>query len=130
DVGLELAPEWAAVPAVGWQLETVPGVGSVRLKAVARGGAAEAAGLEVGDELLALDQHRLRRGEDGEAVLARLAKEGRLEEIPVLFCRQGLVRNTRLTPQPPAVSRWRLRPLAEATADALERRRQWLELVP
>jgi predicted metalloprotease with PDZ domain len=129
DVGLVLEPEWASVPSVGWQVEASAG-GPLRLKGVARGGAAEVAGLEVGDELIALDQHRVRRSEDGEAVLTRLAKEGRLEEIPVLFCRQGMVRSTWLTPHPPAVSRWRLRPLAEAPVASLVRRRQWLELVP
>ncbi len=124
DVGLCLEAEQASHPCLGWQLE--PSVeGGLRLKSVARQGPAEAAGLEVGDELIALGRRRLRKVADVDVALA-----GALSPQDLLFCRQGVVRETTLTPQPPAVQRWRLRPIADASPAALERRRRWLELVP
>ena len=55
DVGLRLEAEPAALPNAGWQLDQ-PACGGLRLKSVARKGPAENAGLEVGDELLALNR--------------------------------------------------------------------------
>jgi predicted metalloprotease with PDZ domain len=124
DVGLRLEAEQASLPFLGWQLDA-PVDGGLRLKSVARRGPAEEAGLEVGDELIALGRRRLGKVADLEAALA-----GPSPPRDLLFCRQGMVRETTLTPQPPAVQRWRLRPLAEASPAALERRRRWLELVP
>jgi predicted metalloprotease with PDZ domain len=127
DVGLTLRPEFAVQPDAGWQVERRP-EGGLRLKSVSRHGAAEAAGLEVGDELLALDRQRVGQVKDLEAILQSPPTPSAPRSI--LFCRDGLVRDTRLTPGPPAITRWSLHPDPEATTAALERRRQWLELVP
>lgn len=129
DVGLRLEAETAALPNLGWQLEQ-PAAGGLRLKTVAREGAAEIAGLEVGDELLAINGRRLRRTADVEAVLGTAGPSDPVAPLALLFCRQGLVRQTTLHPHPPANQRWRLHPLPEVGPAALERRRQWLELVP
>ena len=129
DVGLQLEAETASLPSLGWQLEPSP-EGGLRLKGVARQGAAENAGLEVGDELIALNHQRLRRPADVEALLRREGQNRPVDRLSVLFCRQGRVRDTTLIPQPPAISRWWLRGVPEASAAALERRRRWLELVP
>jgi predicted metalloprotease with PDZ domain len=129
DVGLEPRAEMAARPAVGWQLDPSP-EGGPRLKTVARRGAAENAGLEVGDELLALNRHRVRRVAEVEALLGSADPSPSAPPLEILFARQGLVRETTLVPEPPAIERWRLLPLPEASSAALERRRRWLELVP
>jgi hypothetical protein len=82
----------------------------------------------VGDELLALNSQRLHHLEDLEPHLsARAVASG---PIQVLFCRDGQVRDTRLTPAPPGICRWRLRRDPDANPEALIRRRHWLELVP
>jgi len=117
----------ASQPNLGWTPERSP-EGALRLKAVARHGAAESAGLEVGDELLALNRQRLRRVEDLESLFPAAPIAG--EPLTVLFCRDGLVRHTLLTPEVPAISRWWLRSDPEACPAAHERRRQWLGLVP
>ncbi|MFM1799946.1 MAG: hypothetical protein RLZZ117_2224 [Cyanobacteriota bacterium] len=129
DVGLELQAEIAALPSTGWQLDPSPD-GGLRLKTVRREGPAENAGLEVGDELLALNRQRMRRVAEVDTLLGggSLAPSG--EPINVLFSRHGLVRETLLHLDPPAIQRWHLKPLPEASSAALERRRQWLELVP
>ncbi len=124
DVGLRLEAEQASLPCLGWQLDQPPD-GGPRLKQVSRQGPAEEAGLEVGDELIALGRRRVRRVAEVEAALT-----GAGAPLAVLFCRQGLVRETTLLPQPAAVQRWRLRSVPEASPAALERRRRWLELVP
>ncbi|MFN5464927.1 MAG: M61 family metallopeptidase [Cyanobacteriota bacterium] len=129
DVGLNLEGEPSSHPNLGWQLEASQ-AGGLRLKSVARHGAAEAAGMDVGDELLALNQHRLRRNEDLDSLFACLSPNPSLASLTVLFSRDGLVRETVLTPAPPAISRWQLRLDPQASPAALERRRQWLELVP
>ena len=127
DVGLTLEAETAAQPDLGWRLERIP-EGPLRLSAVARHGPAEDAGLEVGDELMALNRQRLRRIEDVEALFEGPGHGD--QPIAVLFCRDGLVRDTQLTPGPRPTSRWRLESVSDPTPMALERRRRWLELVP
>ncbi|MEB3317294.1 MAG: M61 family peptidase [Cyanobacteriota bacterium] len=129
DVGLRLEAESAAFPSAGWLLDPAS-EGGLRLTSVARLGAAENAGLEVGDELIALQQRRVRRVADVEALLAGFGGPSTATPLAVMFCRQGLVRHTTLHLQHPAIQRWRLRPVPEASPAVLERRRQWLELVP
>jgi predicted metalloprotease with PDZ domain len=126
-VGLKLEAEMASQPNLGWTPER-RSEGALRLKAVARHGAAESAGLEVGDELLALNRQRLKRVEDLESLFPAPPIAG--EPISVLFCRDGVVRDTSLTPEPPAISRWWLQTDPEASSEVHQRRRQWLELVP
>ena len=97
------------------------------LARVARAGAAERAGLQVGDELLALDGHRLRSPEDGRRLLIGC---GSAAAVTVLYCRDGLVRQTQLVCEPPAIERWRLCIDAAAAAHTAEARRRWLSLLP
>lgn len=127
DVGLKLCPESATQPDAGWQVEHRP-EGRLLLKSVVRHGAAEAAGLEVGDELLAVDHQRVLQVKDLETILP--ASPGAGAPRTILFCRDGRVRDTKLIAGPPAITRWTLRPDPEPTTEVLERRRQWLELVP
>lgn len=127
DVGLILKAEAAIHSDAGWQVERRP-EGVLQLKSVARHGAAEKAGLEVGDELLALNRQRVRSVKDLEAILqAPPASEA---PLAVLFSRDGRVCDTQLTPGAPAIIRWCLHRDPEASREALKRRRQWLELVP
>jgi predicted metalloprotease with PDZ domain len=129
DVGLMLAAETSSIPSLGWHLERTP-EGEVRLSKVGRLGPAESAGLEVGDEVLALNHQRLRRPGDGEALLRDWAAAEAETDVAVVFCRDGRVRETRIRPDPPAIHRWWLRPVLEAPPEVLARRRTWLELVP
>lgn len=126
DVGLTLEAEVSCQPNAGWQVESRP-EGGLKLKTVARHGAAEAAGLQVGDELLAINLQRVWRLEDLEAIVR---SPSAANHFSVMFSRDGLVRDTKLSPGPPAISRWTLKSDPEPGSAALERRRQWLELVP
>jgi predicted metalloprotease with PDZ domain len=125
DVGLKLEAETSPLPDFGWQLEG-GAAGLLRLARVERGGPAESAGLQVGDELLAIDRRRVRQPDD-LASLCAWAGTGRRQ---VLACRDGLLRTVELEPGPPPVQRWRLRADPQASAEALERRRRWLSLEP
>ncbi|MFM7170216.1 MAG: M61 family metallopeptidase [Cyanobium sp.] len=127
DVGLTLKAELATHSDAGWQLEQRP-QGGVQLKSVHRLGPAESAGLQVGDEVLAVNRQRVQRSEDLETIFrSPLASN---VPVDVLFVRDGVVRDAKLTPGLPPVSRWCLQPDPEASSAALERCRQWLELVP
>lgn len=127
DVGLSLNAESSLQPNPGWHVERRP-EGALQLKSVSRHGAAEAAGLEVGDELLALNRQRVRQVKDLEAIL--LSPPACSYPVAILFSRDGRVCDTLLTPGPPAIIRWSLHSDPEASSEALERRHQWLELVP
>jgi hypothetical protein len=81
----------------------------------------------VGDELLALDGHRLRIPEDARRLLMGC---GSAAPITVLFCRDGLVRQTQLACDPPAIDRWRLSIDAATAARTAEARCRWLRVVP
>ncbi len=121
DVGLKLEADVSSHGDGGWQLEATPA--GLQVRRVRRNGPAQRAGLEVGDELLALDGRRLRREDD-----LQLPKggDGDLSEpLEVLFCRDGRVRRCQLRPGAPQVDRWRLVADPEATAAALERRERW-----
>jgi hypothetical protein len=48
----------------------------------------------------------------------------------VLYCRDGLVRQTQLVCEPPGIERWRLCIDAAAAAHTAEARRRWLSLLP
>jgi hypothetical protein len=78
----------------------------------------------VGDELLALDGERLRQLDGFKAGWT----PGQNREL--LFCRRGRVRTCQLMAEPPEVEAWRLENDPSAGAHALERRRQWLSLLP
>ncbi len=127
DVGLRLLPEPCEHVDPGLQVE-VAASGGLQLRRVARDGAGQRAGLQVGDELLAMAGRRLRSPEDLTAALRSLAVTA--EALPLLVCREGLVRERILMPDPPAVARWRLEITPEAPASARERRRRWSCLQP
>jgi hypothetical protein len=50
--------------------------------------------------------------------------------ITILYCRDGLVRQTQLTCEPPGIERWRLSIDPAASAHTAEARARWLSLLP
>jgi len=95
----------------------------VKVSSVLRGGAGEAAGLSAGDELIAVDDWRVRRLDDATRVLPA---SGRVELLTV---RDGRVRRLDAT-VPAAVDAGAVNLAPEAatklSAEALELRRAWL----
>lgn len=129
DIGLMLVAEPSQQPHVGWRLAA--GHGAPTLSRVERGGPAEAAGLQVGDELLALGQQRLRNPEEGASLLGALVGGGNGEvPLPLLYCRDGQVRSADLLPGPPQVESWRLMIDPGAPGQATQARARWLTLLP
>lgn len=126
EVGLGLLPETAPHPFAGWQPE-LQAQGALILRRVDRDGPAQRAGLQVGDELLALAGQRVRSDEDLAPLLGEPAAPS---PVDVLFCRDGRIRSLALQADPPVVVRWRLEPLATAEPWMLERRQRWLALRP
>lgn len=127
DVGLALVPKPASESFCGWLLEDAADR-PMQLKRVHRDGPAERACLQSGDELLALDGVRLRRPDDLSLAINHVKTPSERE---LLYCRDGLVRTTRLRPEPPAVASWQLvvDPLLANEHTDLNRRR-WLSLQP
>ncbi len=123
DVGLALVEERASHPFCGMGCQADPQQG-LSVRRVHRHGPAERSGVEVGDELLALDGVRLRQAEE----LAPLLQEGVPQ--PLLLARRGRVLHRDLTSGPAAIERWRLTADAAAGEATLERRRRWLTLQP
>ncbi|MEB3255737.1 MAG: PDZ domain-containing protein [Synechococcaceae cyanobacterium] len=126
DVGLRLVPETGSHPFAGWQPEA-QGTAGLVLRRVDRDGAAQRSGLQVGDELLAIDGQRVRSDEDLGPLLG---PPGQPRPVAVLFCRDGQVRQATLQADPPVVVRWRLESLPQPAAECLERRRRWRGLQP
>ncbi len=122
DVGLRLVPNPTQFAWLGLAVKAEPS--GLLLQRVHRHGPAEQAGLAVGDELLALDGERLSQAE----ALKTGWTPGQSREL--LFCRRGRVRTCQFTAAPPEVEVWRLDNDPASGADALERRRQWLSLLP
>ena len=122
DVGLRLVPNPTQFAWLGLAVKAEPS--GLLLQRVHRHGPAEQAGLAVGDELLALDGERLSQAE----ALKTGWTPGQSREL--LFCRRGRVRTCQFTAAPSEVEVWRLDNDPASGADALERRRQWLSLLP
>jgi len=135
DVGLRLQPQHAQLPDFGWQLGS-PSPGCITISSTHRDGAAQRAGLLVGDELIGLNGERLRQPEDLLLLLgadrtdngAAAVAEPQAHEL--LLAREGRLRSVVIMPREPAVERWQLDSAPEVCADALARRQAWLALRP
>ena len=123
DVGLGLKVTLGASQELGCRLDS--GTGAPCAAGVQRDGAAARAGLTVGDEWLALDGIRLRTPEDALAMV-RAGEPPRARQL--LFSRDGLVRTTTLTPDPPAPVAWSLLLDPDGTETMAQQRRRWLTL--
>ena len=127
DVGLQLVPLRSSHRSMGWQIDQDPSRG-VLLKRVERLGAAARAGLQPGDELLALDGLRIRTVEDAASLLSPSATG--TVPLEVLFCREGRVRTAAVPEEAPGIDRWELRIDPGADAAAARNRERWLSLQP
>lgn len=125
-VGLQLVGQ----PSAQWSLaaRAEASGGSLTLRRVERDGPAQQAGLQVGDELLALAGRRLHSPEDLAVVLR--AGEGAPPQLPLLVCRDGRVREVLIALDPPSITAWRLELDPSASAEAHCRRRRWMLLQP
>lgn len=121
-VGLVLVPQQDTAPFTGLACSTSNSRLSVQK--VARHSPAEAAGLCVADELIALDGWRLHKPSD----LTHRWQEGRSHSLTI--GRHGRLRCLSLQPAAPAVQSWSLQPDPDGPAAALALREQWLQLVP
>ena len=119
--GVAVTDEPATLAArLGLRLSEGP-VSGVQVRSVLRGGAAEAAGVQAGDELLAADGWRLRRLEDA---VAWLPTEGAFD---LLLVRDQRVHTRRVAlPVRPAAPVVRLAADARASATAQALRQAWL----
>lgn len=126
DVGLRLEPVQPTAVALGWQLESRP-AGGLWVSRIQRGGPAQQAGLQVGDELIAVGPERVRQHDELTQVLA-LASPG--TPLDLLACREGLLRSFSLLPAPPRTERWQLVVDPAAPPLAHQRRAAWLQLRP
>jgi predicted metalloprotease with PDZ domain len=123
DVGLRLEPQRAQAPHLGLKASLQAG-GALEVVRVLRSGPAQRAGVVLGDELIALDGLRLRKPED----LSTLLQADQRQSLTI--CRRGHLRSLAITAAPPAIERWRLLLDPAAGPGELERRRQWLGVVP
>jgi predicted metalloprotease with PDZ domain len=119
-VGLRLESKTRRAPDLGCRLEK--GATGLMVQRVGRDGPAEQAGVAVGDEWLALNGVRLRSPDDVDQLLQA---PGFFE---LLFCRDGLVRTTRLRPAEPVVESWSLVLDPDTASACAAARRQWLAL--
>jgi predicted metalloprotease with PDZ domain len=126
EVGLLLRPEPAEIWNPGWDADLQDGI--LLLRRVVRHGAAERAGLQVGDELLALAGRRVRSSACLAAALR--AGTGTPPNLSLWISRDGRVRELLLTPDPPAVQRWHLERDPRCSAEAQNRRQRWCRLLP
>ena len=129
DIGLCLKPKYSTCWFLGWTIDASPGRG-LKLKTVNRHGPAEAAGLEVGDELIALDDLRLL---DVEQLASLLQCESGVEQSQsrsLTVCRDGRIRQLSIKPTSPAIASWQLAVDSQAPTTCQERRKRWLSLAP
>ncbi len=122
-MGLRLQVETSRLHWCGWELEDCSG--ELRLRCVLRHSPAERAGLMIADELLAVDGLRVRRPNDLDAVLQATTAP---RPLRLLCCRDGVIQERQLAPEPPRPSRWWLEPDPLADAAAGARRAAWLQL--
>jgi predicted metalloprotease with PDZ domain len=117
-VGLVLKAEMATTPWAGLtpRLEA----GGLTAARVVRGGPAEQAGLMVGDELVALDELRLKTPED----LQRALRSNQPQTL--LIARRSQLRSLVLCAQSPQVERYILKRVVDATDKQLDAQQRWL----
>jgi predicted metalloprotease with PDZ domain len=121
-VGLVLEAEMASTPWAGVTArQETCGLTAAR---VVRGGPAEQAGVMVGDELVALDQQRLRTPED----LQRALRTNRSQTL--LIARRSQLRSLVLCAQSPQVERYLLKRGLDATNEQLDAQQRWLQQQP
>ena len=121
-IGLRLEPVEATIPWTG--LTVAAEGGRLLAQRVRRGSPAEQAGLMVGDELIAIDGQRLADGQEFNGAL----RAGQLQEL--LTARRRELRPLTLCSQAPQPERYQLVVDPEAGAEAEQRRRTWLQLLP
>ena len=117
-VGLVLDAEMASTPWAG--LTPRQEAGGLIAARVVRGGPAEQAGLMVGDELVALDQQRLKTPED----LQRALRSNQPQTL--LIARRSQLRSLVLCSQSPQVERYQLKRVVDATNEQLDSQQRWL----
>jgi predicted metalloprotease with PDZ domain len=116
DVGVRLVEERSEERSTGWLLRR-SAAGLIELAGLERGSPAAIAGLQLGDELLAINDQRLRSPEDAVALPP---------VVSLVICRDGRLRQLTMSTAEPAIRRWRLEACPDAVPDAVERRRSWL----
>jgi predicted metalloprotease with PDZ domain len=117
-VGLHLEAEMASAPWAG--LTTRQEGGCLTAARVLRGGPAEQAGVMVGDELVALDQQRLRNAEDW----SRSLHSGQSQTL--LISRRSQIRSLSFSSLAPRVERYVLKQVLEPSAEQQDAQRRWL----
>jgi predicted metalloprotease with PDZ domain len=117
-VGLFLDAEMASTPWAGLTLRQE--AGGLLAARVVRGGPAEQAGVMVGDELVALDQQRLKSQDD----LQRALRSHQCQTL--LIARRSQLRSLELHPQAPQVERYLLKRVANATDEQMAAQHRWL----
>ena len=129
DVGLQLTAVTAKGPHLGCHWETRAG-GGLWISRCERDGPAQRCGLQVGDECIALDGERIRNLEDLQLLLGS-ADAGHTPPLrELLITRDGRLRAINLQPEAPAIERWTLEPMAQASPAAVARRQAWMALKP
>ena len=126
DVGLKLVPERASHCDLGATFEAPMASGSdLRVQRIQRNGPACAAGLMVGDELVAIDRQRVRSTDD---LTALLTPDWANQERCFLVCRDQQLRELLVTPAPVGIKAWSLQSDPDATDHQLQARQRWLAL--
>ena len=130
EIGLSLRPQLENTADAGWSLEAGE-VAGLRLRRLTRHGPAALAGLQVGDELLAIDDQRILKPEDVLHHLALGEADKPLHpQLVILFCRDGRVRRTTLCVKGAGIERWTLQLDPAAQPLAIQRRQRWMRLDP
>ncbi len=112
--------ELSSTPYLG--LTTKTEHGATLINFVETGSPAEQAGLEPGDELVALNGYRVRTEQIGD----RLQSYSAGDTLEVSVFHQDILCQRRITLREPVPARFEIQPLAEPTPQQQDRFRQWL----
>ena len=130
----EALPLLDCVQALGLRMDPVPlkhpdhgltlkdGEGAALIQRVRRDSPGQRAGLVVGDELLAINGYRVRRGSDLPVLLQKQ------ERVNVTYARRSLLKETQLIPDT-GVDHWALDWDPGCTAEQRQLRDRWFEIV-